>query len=279
MASTIDPTGNISCMDEWWIKRFSCRIFNNCFWRNFLVRSIFLRTALVNRTWLFRVTLPKKRAAFRRRPVRIRAKSSSMKLSYEKFSLFIHSVSHSSILFLFVRACVFFPSIDPWSFLLFLFLYEINRPRSVRERNRMRDNFLFRRSRASSSSSAAIKHIVAPNSPNDSCLVNETYLKKRLLTGLPCFEQLQQFHFPFTVYWSSMDDADNEQDDGWKILKPGVVLFETTIGSVHRVEQLYSTCQNIRGVSALCPSIEYSVNFNHERQVSSHLSRLQKKNS
>ena len=29
-----------------------------------------------------------------------------------------------------------------------------------------------------------------------------------------------------------MDDGKEENDDGWEILKPGVVLFETTMGSV-----------------------------------------------
>ena len=41
------------------------------------------------------------------------------------------------------------------------------------------------------------------------------------------------------------DDDDDEQDDGWKILRPGVVLFETTIGLVHRVAV-------IAGLSAVC---------------------------
>ena len=28
------------------------------------------------------------------------------------------------------------------------------------------------------------------------------------------------------------DDDDDDQEDGWKILKPGVILFETSIGLV-----------------------------------------------
>lgn len=34
------------------------------------------------------------------------------------------------------------------------------------------------------------------------------------------------------------DEIDDDEEDGWKILKPGVVLFETTIGFVDSV--LYS---------------------------------------
>jgi hypothetical protein len=29
-----------------------------------------------------------------------------------------------------------------------------------------------------------------------------------------------------------MDDEKNDDDDGWQILKPGVILFETTMGLV-----------------------------------------------
>ena len=34
------------------------------------------------------------------------------------------------------------------------------------------------------------------------------------------------------------DKIDDDEEDGWKILKPGVILFETTIGFVEMISSL-----------------------------------------
>ncbi len=39
-----------------------------------------------------------------------------------------------------------------------------------------------------------------------------------------------------------IDDDDDDDEDGWKILRPGVVLFETTIGLVYIFRKKVSIC-------------------------------------
>ncbi len=34
------------------------------------------------------------------------------------------------------------------------------------------------------------------------------------------------------------DDDDDEENDGWKILKPDIILFETTIGLVYQNKKI-----------------------------------------
>ncbi len=56
------------------------------------------------------------------------------------------------------------------------------------------------------------------------------YLKKRLHFSFITFRICKHSFYIFVMMFD--DESDDDEDDGWKILKPGVILFETTIGLV-----------------------------------------------
>ncbi len=61
-------------------------------------------------------------------------------------------------------------------------------------------------------------------------LLIEMYLKKRLHFSFITFRICKHSFYIFVMMFD--DESDDDEDDGWKILKPGVILFETTIGLV-----------------------------------------------
>ena len=67
-------------------------------------------------------------------------------------------------------------------------------------------------------------------------IVNRMYLKKRLDFSFFFFKFVSnKLNTRFQALIMIDDDDETGDDDGWQILKPGVVLFETTIGLVKTI--------------------------------------------